>query len=866
MRSDVLDRLIGILLSTYYGGRADVKIRREILRVLLADFVSLYPTLAAIAGLWSHIIGRGFRVCDCTQEFRHALDELGLECWQSVNTWRGFTVIAEVEANDDILPVRAIYQSSSLMRTIGVNGLNGATLWYHGLDIAASKLLTGRSPKIIRALRFIPGEPQQGLRPVRLAGSRATFDPRQDDFFVHLIELRTSAKKEAEVAAKRGDVAKAKKLRAEYLRLDALARVFDDDQKHLKVVANACYGFFVEMNETKPADPVECNVYSYRGKEPTTRWLSKVEEPGPYFHPLVATTITAGTRLMLAILEVLAKREGVLWMACDTDSMMFARPEAMSDDEFVRRVQRIRDWFKPLNPYRNVDALLKLEAVNFKPGTDIIEPLYGLAIAPKSYALFNLDATGKLILREAKQFILENYMPPYLRSKKEERLCRKAMKLRCWQRDLWLRVIQAFLDGHPDDVDLGSLPNFDLPAARRLSISTANVELHLQRYNQGKPYRERIRPGGFLLSFTPKSDIDREYLAYEHHVDRSVRSSLPPREEAKLLYEAACLSEAPWWDALRDNGGRIVPDMYWGRKTRRWKRTLELADVSAHLLQANKTDRSETAEIVYGNTDQIAESVRSRTGNGDLTTSEVLRFFMEHPLPPRLRAFMAEARERTLGWSNELRPLAPFDYDIAKAADRSFNAYGSRKVERWELKTYAELFAEFHRRPEYKYANAEGDDRGVTERRSIAPLRIDIIGKETIRYSRQDHIGGYEPAQFSSVGSVELLRSVVRHYGIGAVARGCNKSRDAIRRILNREQAFATPISDLVGQFISEQTVRAQEDAATLKSARAAVCLEGLRGFARRGDMHPGHITEVLTGGRGLTERVRLRLRRTLST
>ncbi len=721
-------------------------------------------------------------------------------------------------------------------------------------------MLTGKSPKIMRALRFVPGDPQSGLQPVRLAGSTAVFDPRQDDFFVHLIELRTSVKKEAEAAAKSGDLAKAKKLRAEYLRLDALARVFDDDQKHLKVVANACYGFFVEMNETKPTNPVECNVYSYRGKERGTRWLSKVEEPGPYFHPFVATTITAGARLMLAILEVLAQREGILWMACDTDSMMFARPEGMDDEEFVRRVQRIRNWFKPLNPYRNVDALLKLESVNFKPGTDIIEPLYGLAIAPKSYALFNLDAAGKPVLREAKQFILENYMPPYLRSKKEARECRRATKLRCWQRDLWLLVIQAFLDGHPDDVDYASLPNFDLPAARRLSISTANVEQHLQRYNQGKPYRERIRPGGFLLSFTRKSDVEREYLAYEHHVDRSVRSALPPREEAKLLYETARVSEAPWWEALHDNCGAIIPDMYWDRKTRRWKRTLEFADAPAHLLRSNKKDRSETAEILYGNIDQIAETVRERAGNRDLTTSEVLRFFIEHPRPPRLRTFMTEARERTLGWSNELRPLAPFDPDIAKAVDRCFNAYGSRKVERWELKTYADLFADFHRRPEYKYDNAEDNARGKTERRRVAPSRIDIIGKETIRYSRQDHIGGFEPAQFASEGSVEFLRSAARRYGVGAVAKACGKSADTMRRMLNEEQPFSADLSELVRQFVEERKAQQREDDALLEFIRKASQREGLRAFARRINVLPSHLSETLGGKRPMTKALREQL------
>lgn len=218
---------------------------------------------------------------------------------------------------------------------------------------------------------------------------------------------------------------------------------------------------------------------------------------------------------------------------------------------------------------------------------------------------------------------------------------------------------------------------------------------------------------------------------------------------------------------------------------------------------------------------------------------------------------MAEARERTLGWSNELRPLAPFDPDIAKAVDRCFNAYGSRKVERWELKTYADLFADFQRRPEYKYANAEDDGRGTTERRRVAPSRIDIIGKETIRYSRQDHIGGFEPAQFASEGSVEFLRCAARLYGVSGIAKACGRSHDTARRMLNREQPFSAEVSELIRQFVEKQKAQKQDDCALLGSAREACWREGVRGFAKRVGVHAGHLSETLGGKRRMTKRLR---------
>jgi len=258
-------------------------------------------------------------------------------------------------------------------------------------------------------------------------------------------------------------------------------------------------------------------------------------------------------------------------------------------------------------------------------------------------------------------------------------------------------------------------------------------------------------------------------------------------------------------------------------------------------------------EIVHGNIDEITESIRARTGNPELTTSDVLQFFCEHPRPPTLRSFMAQARENTLGWANELRPLAPFESDIAKAVERCFNAYGGRKVERWELKTYADLFADFHRRPEYKYTNADDIACGETERRTIAPSRIDIIGKETLRYSREDSIGRHAPTEFVSEESGSFLRSTVARWGVKAVARGCGKSDDTIRRILNGEQWLSRGLADQLMVFRDAQEAREHSDAELMRAVGRAVKGIGLRPYARQRGVHPGHLYEMLVGRRIIT-------------
>jgi hypothetical protein len=44
-------RLVGIVMSAYFGGRSEVRIRREIREVVHCDFLSMYPTVCTLQGL-----------------------------------------------------------------------------------------------------------------------------------------------------------------------------------------------------------------------------------------------------------------------------------------------------------------------------------------------------------------------------------------------------------------------------------------------------------------------------------------------------------------------------------------------------------------------------------------------------------------------------------------------------------------------------------------------------------------------------------------------------------------------------------------------------------------------------------------------
>src|SRR5262249_38138997 len=145
-------------------------------------------------------------------------------------------------------------------------------MWYTLADCIADKLSTGRAPKVIQAIRFQPqGEPK-GLLPIDIAGNPAyRIDPYEDDLYRRLIELRNDVKASIK-----------KCLHSEMARLEA-------DQLALKITANATsYGIFIELNEGDSSERQKVTVYG-QPEQPFTSLVTRTEEPGQYFHPLLAT-------------------------------------------------------------------------------------------------------------------------------------------------------------------------------------------------------------------------------------------------------------------------------------------------------------------------------------------------------------------------------------------------------------------------------------------------------------------------------------------------------------------------------------------------------------------------------------------------
>jgi hypothetical protein len=277
--------MIGQILSTYYGGRAEVNIRREKREVLYCDFLSMYPTVCTQMGLWRFVIANGVTWRDATAETQAFLDRLGPDDMMDKATWSGLTTLVQLCPSDDILPVRARYGGENASN-IGVNRLTSDTpLWYTLADVIAAKLLGGgKAPVILQAVRFDPDGMQTDLRPIDIAGNPDFHvEPATTDFYRRVIDLRQTVKVNRD--ATKG---------AEKARLNG-------EQQALKILANATsYGIFIEMivNDLEKAEVLKG--YGVDGREfPVT--TKKYEEPGFFFHPLLATLITGAARLMLAL-------------------------------------------------------------------------------------------------------------------------------------------------------------------------------------------------------------------------------------------------------------------------------------------------------------------------------------------------------------------------------------------------------------------------------------------------------------------------------------------------------------------------------------------------------------------------------------
>lgn len=496
-------RIVGWGTSAFMGGRAEARIVRAIVPVVVCDAVSMYSLVNANLGTWSLLTADHLEVADVTEEVRATLAAPDLlERCLTRPFWRetlGVTLVELENPDAIVVPIRAAYDPASPDPGIGLNMLSYAgRLWYMLPDVVGSALL-GRVPPVRRALRLVGVGRQAGLRPVRLRGERL-IDPELDDPFVAMIEERYRVKGALPPGVER-----------------------ERREHFLKITASATgYGTYARFDRRELPSEVPILVYG-PDDTPIPRRTAHPEDPGPYTFPPVAAAITAGARLMLILLERLVTDAGGTYTFCDTDSMaIVAMPRggrvacvteagdavpALSHDAF----RAVLDRFRSLNPFDRtlVPGVWKVEHESLD------RELFCFAVSAKRYALLRLagpdpelvqvvdtqsdqaDAPeNELSLTDWSEHGLGQYVDPIGRH--AGRANRTADGRPTWVVEAWDFILRRAIGQDP------ALPDWvDRYALAQFSVASPLVATWFAGRDRDLPWGEKMRPGAFGLLAQP---------------------------------------------------------------------------------------------------------------------------------------------------------------------------------------------------------------------------------------------------------------------------------------------------------------------------------------------------------------------------
>jgi len=495
-----LQPYIGYAQTAYFGGRTSAHIRKVVVPVIYVDFLSMYPTVNSLMDLWQFVIASKIKIVNhCQEQIVEFLQKANAEFLFRPDTWTHLTAFVRVIPDGDILPSRGQYSSVSNDWQVALNHLYASreddALWFSLPDVVASVLLTGRIPKVVDAFRIQPsGTILKGLKPVKLQGE-IEIDPRNQDFFKHVIEERKRIDSRSDLSHK------------QQTRMS----------KSMKVLANSTsYGILAQMDlhESNKVETVTCH-----GIDPSPYMcrVANYETPGEFCCPLLAALITGAARLMLALLERCVTDLGGTYAMEDTDSMAIVATERGGLAECAggtvkkrngrkgikaitwAQVREIAARFEALNPYNREVApgsILKIEDDNFDPVTGQQRQLWCVAISAKRYALFLKDKNNRPVLLRGRkdgnskdnhwsEHGLGHLLNPTDLGSED----------RAWIARFWERIICDCLGIKTKLFDFEGVP-----AVGRLTITSPGVLEPLAELNRGKTYCDQIKPYNFLLS------------------------------------------------------------------------------------------------------------------------------------------------------------------------------------------------------------------------------------------------------------------------------------------------------------------------------------------------------------------------------
>lgn len=437
---------IGNIMTSYYGGRTECKIRKTPTKVTVLDFTSMYPTVTMLMNLWKYIIAESLEIQDATEETREFLSNLKFSDLQDQDTWKKLVVLVKVQPDDYVLPTRMDYNGNNKGFNVGINYLSyNSEMWYSLSDVIGSYLLTGTVPKILEAVKFVPEGVQKGLRKSRILG--IDIDPLKDNIIQILVEERQKIKQKLKETDRNNP---------EYQHLSSRAQA-------IKILVNALsYGIFIELNPEDKKSELE--IYGLGNYVTENRF----EKSGKYYHPLLGTMITSGARLFLTMAEAKLKELGAIHAYMDTDSV-FVPPN---------KAQELTEFFQPLNPYNMDIPLLKPEKEN----------LWFYGIASKRYALYNYENGKFRFMKDERSYKLHglgHLTNPFPNSIED------------WHGEIWQDILKLHYV-QINEIDIGEKYS-KFYEISRLTVTTPDKLNRFKKLNKGKPWSEQIKPFNFFL-------------------------------------------------------------------------------------------------------------------------------------------------------------------------------------------------------------------------------------------------------------------------------------------------------------------------------------------------------------------------------
>lgn len=393
------------------------------------DVRSAFPTVADLIGWWELMTAESVREEVVTASVRKLLalpvPEL-VSILMRPKMWRlfGLTLVT-ISPDGDLLPVtvaRAEGEESERgehceMRIVTESD---RPIHVHLFEAVASTVLTGHAPHVLSARRIVPVGRQSNLRPVELWDVK--LDPDHDPADV-LVKLRGA-------------------LKPTNPRLAAL----------LRVVANGMvWGLPAQFNPT------------YRnGSNGLETW----ERPGPWCYPPLAVSVSAGSRLLLALAEHRIDQYGGRVAYRDTDGLMVPCSRnggtlTAPNGSAIRAISEIElaevlDSFKPL---RDGDDLW---SVKHLARADVW--------SSKRYALYEFSGKSPIVLDSTEHALGGFWAPP------TGCTGRIANGHRQWTREAVAGLLAYDLISDRNRAKMPSLSwPIDFPAMRRLRVTRPHL-------------------------------------------------------------------------------------------------------------------------------------------------------------------------------------------------------------------------------------------------------------------------------------------------------------------------------------------------------------------------------------------------------